>query len=26
VRHEVKKNDPQHAVSFQVSAAWSASR
>jgi len=23
VRHEVKKNDPQHAVSFQVSAAWS---
>ena len=22
VRHEVKKNDPQHAVSFQVSAAW----
>ena len=26
VRHEVKKNDPQHAVSFQVSAAWSSSR
>ena len=26
VRHEVKKNDPQHAVSFQISAAWSASR
>jgi hypothetical protein len=26
VRHEVKKNDPQHAVSFQVSAEWSASR
>lgn len=24
VRHEVKKNDPQHAVSFQVSAAWSS--
>ena len=26
VRHEVKKNDPQHAVSFQISAAWSASK
>jgi hypothetical protein len=26
VRHEVKKNDPQHAVSFQVSAAWSAAK
>jgi hypothetical protein len=26
LRHEVKKNDPQHAVSFQVSAAWSAAK
>ena len=23
VRHEMKKSDPQHAVSFQISAAWS---